>query len=101
MLARCANVEKNNAALVALSVEAAWTETLLNAVSIGNMAKSEALSTAAMLNLPEEQQHELNARLQQSIQVVPMHRQPLAHSCAAVESGLLRDLELWVESLGQ
>ena len=81
----------------AAALDAAWPDTLLFAVAIGNLAASDVLPFAQRLDLPGSQQHELSARLGGGEPILPSRRR-LAYGPAPEELGLIQSLEVWASA---
>jgi hypothetical protein len=90
----CQAVERRSvdAARSQATLDAAWPDTLLFAVAIGNLATSDVLPFAQRLNLPGPQQHELSARLRGGEPILPGRR---TRGPADEELDLLQSLDLW------
>jgi hypothetical protein len=82
----------------AAALDAAWPDTLLFAVAIGNLAASDVLPFAQRLDLPGSQQHELSARLGGGDEPILPSRRRLAYGPAPEELGLLQSLEVWASA---
>ena len=90
----CQAVERRSvdAARSQAALDAAWPDTLLFAVAIGNLATSDVLPFAQRLNLPGPQQHELSARLRGGEPILPSRRTQLVLD---EELDLLQSLDVW------
>ena len=86
----------SSATRVAAALDAAWPDTLLFAVAIGNLATSDVLPFAQRLDLPGPQQRELSARLGE-VESMPIRRR-LAYGPAPDELDLCQSLELWASA---
>ena len=92
---------RSAAALEAMEAacDAAWPDTLLFAVSIGNLATSQVLPFAQRLDLPGPQQHELGARLGGGEPILPS-RPRFAYGPSPARLRLCHDLEMWASAAG-
>ena len=90
----CQAVERRSvdAARSQAALDAAWPDTLLFAVAIGNLATSDVLPFAQRLNLPGPQQHELSARLRGGEPILPSRRTQFVLD---EELDLLQSLDVW------
>ena len=86
-----------SATRTAAALDAAWPDTLLFAVSIGNLATSDVLPYAQRLDLTGPQQHELGARLGGGEPILPS-RHRLAYGPAPDELLLCQCLEAWASA---
>ena len=78
--------------------DAAWPDTLLFAVSIGNLPISDVLPFAQR-HLPGPQQHELGARLGGGEPILPS-RPRFAYGPSPARLRLCHDLEMWASAAG-